>query len=591
MKKAKLFWLSLLFIAFIPLSQSYAQPFNYERIWATYFGDENLTIADNALDKYGNIYFVGRVNDDGFFPATNDSHQPLYGGGTSDGFIVKMNPEGQLIWATFYGGEMSEYISGIAIDENDDIYIIGATSSTSGIATPNSYQPQIDGVSDIFVAQFSPGGERIWATYYPSTDSSTQDFSGMGISSHGESIVADGTGAIYFVNRTDKLDAATTGTFQMEIGQASNTLVSKFSTDGERIWATYYGINFSNVYSVALGSDGLYLGGVTFDCPPSGSYNTYFGTVGSHQPEPGSCKDVFVSKFSVEGNRLWTTYYGNNYPESMVKNAIVCFGENIYFSGISYTSTNITTPGSYQEGAPSNENSSYLIKFNSAGERQWGTFFGLDPDLSALDITPYARLGKDSQGNIYMLGNTKFQANISTDGAFQEEKALKNDNYLAIFHPSGQLLYGTYYGGDGEEYGSSPLVYGHTVFMFGQTSSTEGIATAGSYQPDYMQSADPDLETNIYIAKFTPEGMGLDDLDTQSFTVYPNPNNGSFTIMAKEGIISSVEVYNTLGQRMEKTWTALRTNEVQVQGLGSGLYFVRVVLDNARIGTVKVVVK
>ncbi|HLW32617.1 MAG TPA: T9SS type A sorting domain-containing protein, partial [Aequorivita sp.] len=69
------------------------------------------------------------------------------------------------------------------------------------------------------------------------------------------------------------------------------------------------------------------------------------------------------------------------------------------------------------------------------------------------------------------------------------------------------------------------------------------------------------------------------------------PNNGSFTIMAKEDIISSLEVYNTLGQRMERTRMALNNQGAQLTGLDSGLYFVKVVFDNARIGTVKVVVK
>lgn len=591
-KKFKLFVILLIIGVCNPLFQSHAQTLSYEREWATYFGDENVMIADNVVDNDGNIYFVGMINDGGSFPATAGSHQSTYGGGANDGFLVKMDPQGQIIWASYYGGDDSEAITGIDFDGNDHLYLIGRTNSTNNIASPSSYQPEKDGDVATFIAKFNTAGERIWATYYSAmTSSSNSDFGN--IMSAGATIVSDAKGFIYFVTRTDKLDAATTGTFQTEIGQANNDLVSKFSADGERIWATYYGIHKSSIYSIALG-DGdnvLYLGGDAYDCPPYGSFNTYFGTIGSHQPEPRNCRNIFVSKFSINGNRIWSTYYGNHSGGFMGKNAIVNFGESVYFSGMTHFSADITTPGSYQEAAPSGDRASYLVKFNADGERQWGTYIGLDRDMSTSYLPLYAQLDIDSEGKIYMLGSTRLQENISTSGAFQEEKALHTDTYLAIFSPEGLLRYGTYFGGDGSENGSGPLVHESSFYMFGQTGSTEGITTSDSYQPDYMQSTSSDLETNIFITKFTLESMGVEDYGAGKFTLYPNPNNGSFTISAEESTILALEVYNTLGQQIEASQTILNNKSVQIDGLRSGLYFVKIISDNARTGTINVLVK
>lgn len=147
---------------------AYAQILNFERDWATYFGDENIRLADSAIDKDGNIYFVGMIEANSTeLPTTSGSYQPLFAGGTLDGFLVKMDAGGQIVWATYYGGEGEENITGITIDDNDKIYIIGYTSSATGIATPNSHQPNLIGVSNPFVAKFSSNGFREWATYYP----------------------------------------------------------------------------------------------------------------------------------------------------------------------------------------------------------------------------------------------------------------------------------------------------------------------------------------------------------------------------------------------------------------------------------------
>ena len=73
------------------------------------------------------MYIVGSVNGTistnlAFFTNSSSYHQN-FGGGTYDGFLVKFNPQGAIVWGSFIGGENDDVVSEIALDSNDNIYI------------------------------------------------------------------------------------------------------------------------------------------------------------------------------------------------------------------------------------------------------------------------------------------------------------------------------------------------------------------------------------------------------------------------------------------------------------------------------------
>lgn len=123
----------------------FAQGFQHERVWATYFGDNSMRLADSKIDSEGNIYLVGSVDQDTFtdshFSATPNAHQTSYGGGNFDGFLVKISPEGNLLWATYFGGENDDLIGAVSIGNNNSVFIIGRTGSTQNIAPPVLTRP------------------------------------------------------------------------------------------------------------------------------------------------------------------------------------------------------------------------------------------------------------------------------------------------------------------------------------------------------------------------------------------------------------------------------------------------------------------
>ena len=55
-------------------------------------------------------------------------------GGNLDIFLVKFNPSGDRLWATYYGGEGFDIGYALNTDINGNIYLSGLTSSYSNIA-------------------------------------------------------------------------------------------------------------------------------------------------------------------------------------------------------------------------------------------------------------------------------------------------------------------------------------------------------------------------------------------------------------------------------------------------------------------------
>jgi hypothetical protein len=561
---------------------SFSQSFNYQRAWATYFGDDSIRITDSDIDSNGNLFLVGFVNrlnfstTDSNFTTTALSYQPNFGGGVSDGFIVKINPNGTIVWSTFFGGENADSITSIKIDNNNDLCIIGQTCSTQNIATTGAYQTSTIGTSS-FLSKFSNNGALLWSTYYDNYPGTSNTIPYGYLNYNNAYFDVDSSNNIYFAFKTINQGLATAGAYQTVKNQPTGAnLISKFTPTGQRIWATYYGVNGSSIFGLCIGNDGFYVSGTTLDCVPVYSANTFFATTGCHQPTPGSCRDIFLSKFSLDGDRIWSTYYGNNTPENINDHSIVAFGDSVYLTATSFNQGGLTTSGSFQETnpTPASQENVFLVKFNSIGVRQWGTFYGYQGNYINSRVT------KDSNGNIFLSGTTDYLQNISSTGGYQEIKNNGTDAFASKFSPNGERQWGTYYGGNGfERENIKSLVYNDSFYITGSTNSTDTIATIGSFQPNYttntFQSENP---CNFFIAKFEPLPLSTSQNDENQFSIFPNPNNGTFSITFKDLLMDNwkLEVYDLVGKKVLMKNLNDSQTTIETNNLSKGLYIVKI---------------
>jgi hypothetical protein len=392
------------------------------------------------------------------------------------------------VWGTYYGGTNADGAQSCVSDPIGNLYVAGNSSSSNGtvIATTGSHQTTMGGTSDSYLAKFTSSGVRLWGTYCGGTDIDNLN-----------NCAIYGSNDIYICGSTASLTAiATTGTQQLNYGGgAQDAFLVKFNSNGIRQWGTYYGGTGEEQECTCTidGNGNVFVGGVT-------TIGTGLTTTGCHQSTFGGSYDGFLAKFNSNGLRQWGTYYGGTGGDYLRRMASDAAG-NVYCTGLTTTTTAnvISTIGSHQPVHGGGTNDAFLVKFNSAGSRLWGTYYG----------GTVAEYGwgccLDDSGNVYICGESTSNNAIATPGCHQPVKNAFGDCYLAKFTPSGIRLWATYYGANLDDVGNACCTdNAGSVYMCGTTTSTvsdSSISTPGSHQYVYGGNYD------AFLVKFSGNGI------------------------------------------------------------------------------------
>jgi len=190
---------------------------------------------------------------------------------------------------------------------------------------------------------------------------------------------------------------------------------------------------------------------------------------------------------------LWSTYVGGEEMDELRQVELDSDG-NIYVSGFTSSTGNIATSGAHQGTLVGFQNC-FLQKYSPQGQKLFGTYFGGQSADRCYGMTR-----EETTGNIYLSGSS-FSSGIATAGTHQQTLASPDDGLLVKFGPDGDLLWSTYYGGNGHDFIAQLDVDIHgDLVMTGHTRSTNGIATDLTLLSG---------NENAFIAKFSPDGYQL----------------------------------------------------------------------------------
>jgi hypothetical protein len=455
------------------------------RQWGTYYGYSNVEIDGCAMDSTGNVYVAGVTWNSGGI-ATSGSHQSSFGSTiqfTTDGFLAKFTDAGVRLWATFYGGDDSDYGFACATDGSGNVFLVGTTTSTSAIATSSAHQTSLaagqGNTLDAFVAKFNAAGVRQWGTYY-----------GSAYDEQGLSCTVDNLGNLYLAGHIHG-NNMTTGTIIATAASHQSTttngagFVAKFNPSGVRAWGTFYGSDFTRILCCAISpSNSIY---ITGQAPFTA---TGISTSGTHQSlSGGGNSDAFLAKFNLNGVRAWGTYYGGAGDEDG-KCCSIDGNDNAIITGGTTSTMGIASSAAQQtlyiinSSYGSGGSTAYLAKFNAAGSRLWGTYQGDN-------IAEGVSCSTGANNAVYLLGNTvsNVASLYATSGAHQPNFAggygggLHGDAFLTKYSSTGVLDWSTYYGGSNGDGGYSCTAdnFGH-IYFAGGTTSTNNIATSNAHQ-------------------------------------------------------------------------------------------------------------
>ncbi|MBZ4033237.1 T9SS type B sorting domain-containing protein [Flavobacterium sp. 17A] len=368
------------------------------RIWGTYYGGNSIDeILKIKVSNNNKVFIVGKTLSPTNI-ATALTHQPVKSG-YYDGFIAKFDSDGAREWGTYYGGLFNDAINSISIDNNENFYISGDTSSKENISSIGSHQVTAgnltDSSTDGFIAKFDSNGMRQWASYYGGSNFDVINDSEF-----------DSNGDLIFLGYSRSTNnIATQNSFQQTNTKDDGFLV-KFTPNGSRLWATYFGGD-NNDYFFYLGldsNDNIYCFGRTDSQNNISSPDVFQRT---YIPNSRNYSSGCIFKFDSNGQKIWGSYF---FPETL--GGSVSKDGFIYFTGRTEHSFQ-PTPNVFQE-TPNSGTESYLVKFNTNGQREWATYFGGEMADNAL-LTCI-----DNNLNIYLAGTTNSKTNIATPGTFQE---------------------------------------------------------------------------------------------------------------------------------------------------------------------------
>ncbi|MBI2268818.1 MAG: SBBP repeat-containing protein [Bacteroidetes bacterium] len=353
------------------------------RDWATLYGGNNF---DNGYsidsDVLGNIYITGSTRSIDFpVQSWGGAYFNSALGGAQDGFVLRFSATGNCDWATYYGGSGADNGYSIKTNASGNIYITGITSSTDfpiQAGTGPFLGAYLDavfgggGFGDAFILRFSNAGIREWATFYGGSNSD-----------EGHSITIDVSGNMFLMGVTKSSDFPTqnAGTyFDGALGGTQDVFILKFDNAGIRQWATYYGGSndeirafyetFDNIQTDNCGN--LY---VSFDTrstdittlnPGCGTYFDGIFGAGTGSPPPF---DIFITKFTSNGQLLWASYIGSN-GEDLRYSLTIDNDRNLFLAGefLNYTSGTalpLFNPGgsAYFDNTPNGLDDSFILKF------------------------------------------------------------------------------------------------------------------------------------------------------------------------------------------------------------------------------------
>jgi|GEM_PF-1554308 len=370
-------------------------------LWATYYGGAgNDAGIDCATDAAGNVFLSGQTTSPGL---ASGGYQNTPGGG-ADAFLVKFDGAGSRLWATYYGGAGTDgsattETSGLCTDANNNVYLYVPTTPASTGLAGGGFQDTLPSAIAIgsVLAKFGPAGNRIWATYCNGQAGGCTTDNNNNIFITGLRINTSITGGI-----------ATPGSFQPNSGTGNCAFLIKMDSSGNKIWGTFYcgGAQVSNYGRTCMtdAAGNVYMAGETYTA------DTLHNS-GGFQSTYGGGTDAFIVKFSATGSRLWGSYYGGSGSDFPTQGFVDPDG-NVLLTGQT-TSPNNIAGGGFQNTYGGGNLDGFVVKFNSAGNRLWGSYYG-GPGMDRIIC------GKDApHHNIYLSGQTNSAAGIALPGTYQ----------------------------------------------------------------------------------------------------------------------------------------------------------------------------
>lgn len=267
--------------------------------WSTYIGGTDQDFATGISFGDTSVFVSGQTYSTDF-PVTDSMHQDSLKG-LSDGFLAKLSKDGDLVWATYFGGENDDNIQSVKTF-NNNVYFIGSTDSDSSISTVGTFQEIKSDSTDAFIGEMDSEGLVQWSSYFGG------DSLELGIDLFFE---LDSNILIFGSTSSSNLPFVDTNSYQSSLSGEMDTYIAKISQYGNMMWSTYYGGELSETAEAiaVYGNTAIYVVGSTYSDSIIIPSNNIYGTNIYNSDQEG-----YFTKFRQVTSTLGTCTGGGGGP-------------------------------------------------------------------------------------------------------------------------------------------------------------------------------------------------------------------------------------------------------------------------------------
>jgi hypothetical protein len=269
-----------------------------EHQWSKAFGSEDADIPYGVgLDSEESIYLVGNFGEYGD-TGLDFGNGKLENSGDNDVFFAKINPSGNTEWSKSFGGSGQDFGSGIFVLPNGNFYVTGYFFSNqidfgAEILDNKGGECGDSGCSDLYISKFDTSGKAIWS----------RSFGGHS-HDYGTVVEVSSDGSVFIGGYTSSNDFEIADKKLENFGQF-DFLVIKISPEGDPVWAKAFGGEGDDLLQdMAVSQDGELLA--------IGSYKSPAMKLGKTVLENSGGEDIYLIKLDSDGTLLLSKSFGND---------------------------------------------------------------------------------------------------------------------------------------------------------------------------------------------------------------------------------------------------------------------------------------
>jgi hypothetical protein len=525
-----------------------------EGAWASHCEVKNIAIDPSGYAYATGVFSGGWMN----FPSMTGALPCL---GNFDVFLIKYDPQGNVVWQKSAGGTDWDRVYGICCDTDGNIYICGNFESPTldfGAITLNNSDPSSSSM-DAFIAKYDSLGNVIWAKAWgnSSTYESFQDI--VSDKQNPIGFVADGPDNI-FVTGYFSSSLIGFGLDTLSSNGDGDGVLAKYDSDGNQLLATSFG-GIEHELSVAIAIDD------SSNIFVTGSYISdviYIQGDSLVSPTPSWLNEqVFVIKFDALANIIWAKP-GDGNTGINPKDIATDFEGNVivagYFGGRLSFDTDTVISISQQD--------IYVAKLNINGNLQWLKSKGGPEHQICRSVAT------DPDGNIYITGEFYDASFIfGNDTLLSITTSISEvDGYVAKYSPLGDEIWAR------GMLGNCPKNCNAVAVDRNDNAYCGGIIDNGTHFGAYTVGGSSD----IYMARvgfLTFSSINTSD-NNIGINIFPNPALSLLTIKVSSDLSKPIDIkiLNVIGQTVYLASGIYLNNQyeisIDIEKLPSGVYFI-----------------